>query len=94
MSPKRTKRTKGDRRSFKKHFPGNQDVEQLRELQMKIFDAVEEIKQIMDKQPVNIADEANNYWIAHILCALSDDNDYLGGSMVTMDDTLRKITNE
>lgn len=36
-------------------------------------------------------DRARAYWLAHILTALDDDHGYLGGSMCTMDDTIREL---
>lgn len=38
--------------------------------------------------------QAKAYWYPHILCAIDTDNDYLGGSMVTMQDTYDKLLND
>ena len=34
---------------------------------------------------------AKAYWLAHVTMALTRDHDYLGGSMVTMQDTLTEL---
>jgi hypothetical protein len=39
----------------------------------------------------HIYERARSYWIAHLLTALDKDNDYLGGSMQTMEDTIQEI---
>lgn len=36
-------------------------------------------------------DRAKAYWLAHIRCALDNDHDYVGGSMVTLQDTIDEL---
>ena len=36
--------------------------------------------------------EAKSYWIPHILMALDDEHDYLGGSMNSMEDTINALS--
>jgi len=36
--------------------------------------------------------QATSYWLAHIRTALDSDHEYLGGSMVTMQETIDALT--
>lgn len=36
-------------------------------------------------------ERARSYWLAHIETALTNDHGYLGGSMVTMQDTIQEL---
>jgi len=36
-------------------------------------------------------EQAGAYWLAHIRCALDREHGYLGGSMITMADTIRAL---
>lgn len=38
-----------------------------------------------------ISERAKSYWIAQIKVALKNDSEYLGKSMVTMDDTIEEV---
>ena len=37
---------------------------------------------------------AEAYWKAHIICALRNDHQYLGGSMCTLEDTIEELEAE
>ncbi len=39
-------------------------------------------------------EQADAYWLAHIRCALDKEHGYLGGSMVTMQDTIDALEHE
>ena len=39
-------------------------------------------------------DRARSYWLAHIECALHSEHMYLGGSMVTMSDTIAALLDD
>lgn len=41
-----------------------------------------------------IKNRAEAYWLAHIATALDDDHGYCGGSMCTMDDTIRELSGD
>jgi hypothetical protein len=52
-----------------------------------------EIKELLDNasrlvRGTREEERAKGYWIAHIRCALDKEHGYLGGSMVTMQDTI------
>ncbi len=42
----------------------------------------------------SILDRAEAYWLAHIRVALSNDHDYLGESMCSMEDTIKELDAE
>ena len=37
---------------------------------------------------------AESYWIAHVITAVSNDHGYLGGSMVSLQNTIDEIKND
>jgi hypothetical protein len=41
-----------------------------------------------------VEDRAHAYWLAQILCALSDEHEYLGGGSVTMQDSINELMAE
>ena len=77
---------------------GEEPLREYREDDLsEIADELEEIREQMEEL-IHQADSllrgtdeynaAKGYWIAHIMTALSNDHDYLGGSMETMQDTI------
>ena len=68
------------------------DFKQLKEIHKKIAELVEEAEYLVrisgDKK---IFDRARANWIPHIKMALLNDTEYLGKSMVTMEDTISEI---
>ena len=64
----------------------------LSRIQLEIRELVDEAKDIIEEHADDFTyQRANSYWIPHIIMALSSDHGYLGGSMVTMEDTLREM---
>ena len=65
--------------------------------------AVEELEEILDEMKSLLRragsalhglpqrQQAESYWMAHIRMALDSDHGYLGGSMVTMQDTIDSL---
>ncbi len=67
-------------------------VQRLQEIKEQMLELLEEATSII---PEGITKErARLYWYAHIKTAILKEHEYLGGSMVTMDDTIQEITEE
>ena len=70
----------------------NEDVKTLKEIQAKMLELLEEAEYMVritgDRK---ILDRAKAYWIPHIKMSLLNDTEYLGKSMVTMEDTISEI---
>ena len=63
--------------------------ERLNEIKEQMLELLEEAKDLI---PEGMAKErARCYWYAHIKTALLKEHEYLGGSLVTMDDTISEI---
>jgi hypothetical protein len=63
--------------------------ERLEEIKEQMLELLEEAKDII---PEGIAKErAKCYWYAHIKTALLKEHEFLGGSLVTMDDTINEL---
>jgi hypothetical protein len=66
--------------------------ERLTEIKEQMLELLDEAKDII---PEGMAKErARCYWYAHIKTALLKEHEYLGGSLVTMDDTINEISEE
>lgn len=57
-------------------------------------DRLYEIEKELEKEDEHEYERAKAYWIAHIRMALDNDHGYLGGSMVTAEDTLSSLYDE
>jgi len=71
---------------------GNDTLDALIEQKAIIEEAIETIGQLLRDPDINpsIRQQAESYWLAHIDAALGSDR-YIGGSMVTMEETLMEI---
>ena len=47
-------------------------------------------REALDLLPEDIQENARSYWYSHILCALNDDHEFIGGSMLHMNDSLEE----
>lgn len=65
-------------------------IDRLREIQTEIEELLDEALQCIGDAGGSTA-QADAYWKAHIICALRNDHEYLGGSMVTMQDTIEGL---
>jgi hypothetical protein len=68
------------------------DLERLEEIKDEIKDLVDEARALVSGTAERRTTEA--YWIAHILGALDEDHEFLGGSMTTMQDTIDALREE
>lgn len=67
-------------------------IDELRDIQAELLDAVQRAEHLLRQSDFDGARlRAEAYWIPHIVCALSRDHGYLGGSMVTLEDTINEI---
>lgn len=67
-------------------------AERLQEIREQMLELLEEAKNII---PEGMAKErAKCYWYAHIKTAILKEHEYLGGSMVTMEETIEEIFEE
>ena len=67
-------------------------IDELRDIQAELLDAVQRAEWLLKQSDFDGTRlRAEAYWIPHIVCALSHDHGYLGGSMVTLEDTINEI---
>ena len=52
------------------------------------------LDEAIDLVPDHMCARAKSYWYAHILTNLSNDHDYMGNSMCSMQDTLNDLEDE
>ncbi len=70
----------------------NDVVEDLTEIQQQMLNLIENARGVMKAGGFTGAlDRAEDYWIAHLITAISDDHGYLGGSMCTLQDIIEEI---
>lgn len=67
-------------------------IERLVEIKDQMKELIEESRQLL--LGTDHEDRARSYWMAHIRCALDNDHMYLGGSMITMQDTIDALEDE
>ena len=67
-------------------------AERLEEIQQEMLDLLNEARDLVSGTAEE--DRAHHYWYAHVKTALTDDHDYLGGSMFTMHDAIRALRGE
>lgn len=73
----------------------NADIKKLEKIRSKMLELLEEAEYIVRiTGSRHIYDRAKAYWIPHIKTALSNDTEYLGKSMVTMQDTISEIESQ
>ena len=64
-----------------------EDQERFEEIIGEISELAEEALNLL---PEDIQESAKSYWYSHILCALNDDHDFIGGSTLHMNDSLEE----
>jgi len=67
------------------------EIERLNEIKEEIKGLVSEVQDMISDEGT-IFQRAKSYWIAHILTSLDKDHMYMGGSMVTMEDTINELS--
>lgn len=70
----------------------DKDLKKLKQIQRKMTELLDEAEYLIringDRK---IFDRAKAYWIPHVKTALLNDTEYIGTSMVTMEDTISEI---
>jgi len=72
----------------------SEKVERMLEIKEEIKDLVSEVVKILRDAEGSTLSRAKAYWIPHIKMALDKDHGYLGGSMVTMQDTINELDDD
>jgi len=71
------------------------DIERMEEIKEEIKELLHESRYILKNADDRITYErASSYWLAHIVTALDNDHDYLGGSMCTLQDSIDELNIE
>ena len=67
-------------------------VDELGEIQTQILELVEQARALLRRNELQGAlMRAESYWIAHVTTAVSNNHGYLGGSTVSLQDTIDEI---
>jgi uncharacterized membrane protein YdfJ with MMPL/SSD domain len=67
-------------------------VDELGEIQSQILELVEQARALLRRNELQGAlMRAESYWIAHVTTAVSNNHGYLGGSTVSLQDTIDEI---
>ena len=70
-------------------------VDELGEIQSQILELVEQARALLRNNEYQGAlMRAEAYWIAHVTTAISNNHGYLGGSTVSLQDTIEEIEND
>lgn len=72
--------------------PSEEDIERLEEIRDELKELIEEAKNLV--RGTHQYERARSYWIPHILGAIDKDNEYMGGSMINMQDTIDALREE
>jgi len=67
-------------------------MERLIDLKDELHEKLDEVQELLES--VGFGARADAYWMAHIKMALDKQHEYLGGSMVTMQDTIDELEGE
>ena len=71
---------------------GMEKIDRLDEIKDEFKELLREAHRLIrEAGSEHILARAEAYWLAHIKMAIDKDHDYLGGSMCSMDDTIREI---
>ena len=70
-------------------------VDELGEIQSQILELVDQARALLRLNEYQGAlMRAEAYWIAHVTTAISNNHGYLGGSTVSLQDTIEEIEND
>jgi len=70
------------------------DINRLEEIQNEMLKLIDEAEDILQNEGDITFERARSYWIAHIKTALTSEHDYVGGSMFTMESTIKELRGE
>lgn len=66
-------------------------VDRLRELADQIYEALDEMEDILQEVAPKQLQVAKSYWLAHIDGALENRHGYIGKSFISFEDTVRSL---
>jgi hypothetical protein len=69
-------------------------IERLKQIKDEILQSLEEAENIITKlagRKSLIHQRAESYWLAHATTAITKESRWLGGSMITMEDTMQEL---
>lgn len=69
-------------------------VEQLRELTDQLYETLDEMRRVIQEAKPSALNTAESYWLAHIDGALENRGSYLGGSFISLEDTIKDLEEE
>jgi hypothetical protein len=64
---------------------------ELFDIQEEMLELLNRAKVLLRRAPNMIYQRADAYWLAHARMAITKEHGYLGGSLVTMDDTIAEV---
>jgi hypothetical protein len=67
-------------------------VEELEDIKDGFLELIERAEAALRDAPESARARAQCYWLAHLRTALDREHSYLGGSLVTMDETIEEIS--
>jgi hypothetical protein len=67
-------------------------IERLNEIRIEIKELILESMDLIGSECEFELKRAEGYWASQMLMALDEDHSYLGGCMVTMDDTINNLS--
>ncbi|KKL97253.1 hypothetical protein LCGC14_1836370 [marine sediment metagenome] len=67
------------------------DADRLSEIRDQIKELMGEAKSLLHNSDDKVWNRARSYWYPHIIMALDSEHEFLGGSMVTMQDTIDEM---
>ena len=70
----------------------SEKIERLIEIKEEFFELLSEARELF--QGTDEFDRATSYWMAHIRTALDKEHHYLGGSFITMEDSINSLKRE
>lgn len=65
--------------------------DELFEIQQEMLELLERARHLLHGAPAITRQRAEAYWLPHVTTALTSDHSYLGGSMVTMENTITEL---
>ncbi|MBI5923855.1 MAG: hypothetical protein HY847_19680 [Betaproteobacteria bacterium] len=66
-------------------------ADELFDIQQELLELLDRARRLIRQAPVITYQRADAYWLAHAVMAITRDHQLLGGSMMTMDETVAEI---
>lgn len=73
-------------------FASRSDADELEDIRQEMIELLSQAKEIVQGTgDRHLYEQAKSYWIGHIATALSNESEYMGKSMYTMEDTVESM---